>query len=242
VCVILIQTEGITHMANPYDDKDYSALYENRYNESLWSGDTIFELRTIEKHNGKLWCDVACGTGYHLSHAIGNFERTGIDLSETMTSYCKDNRVSMINGDVLTWDTTDRFDLVTNFWLGYSHQKSLYRVLKFFDKMIDITKTGGNIIVAIFNGDGKFFNIPYRHTAGAGGDFKFESVQWSYTEHDRPELSYTCICPHPELVLEKFIPHFENYKIFNRTNSEYGVKSDGTGSGKELMIFENKIG
>ena len=42
MCVILIQTEGITHMANPYDDKDYSALYENRYNESLWLGDTIF--------------------------------------------------------------------------------------------------------------------------------------------------------------------------------------------------------
>jgi len=237
-------------MTNPYDDEEYAKIYNGRYldENSSWPEDTKIELQLIEDCIGKTWCDFACGTGFHLSNIKRNLIKTGIDRSAVMMSQTDNLDIEFLNLDILKWKPKNKYDLVTNFWLGHTHQKSLDEVLQFLQKMIFATNTGGTLMLSAFVGDKNFFTESYKQKVVVGDEFKFESIQWSYSEHDMPEHTYTCICPHPELILETITPHFENHKIFNRENSKYGcgMNEDGStkyygGAGKEMMIFENKL-
>jgi len=241
-------------MINPYDEEEYAKIYNSRYldENSNWPNDTKIELELIENCTGKTWCDVACGTGYHLSNVKKHFIKTGIDRGMAMLSQSVSNDIDLINLDILDWNPKNKYDLVTNFWVGYTHQKSLDKVLQFLQKMVFVTNTGGTLMLSVFVGDKSYFTNPYSHRAvtanGLTNDFYFQAIQWNYTEHDMPEHTYTCICPHPELILETIAPHFETYKIINRENSEYGcgTNEDGStsyygGAGKEMMIFENRL-
>ena len=111
----------------------------------------------------KSWCDVACGTAYHLRKAKGDFSRTGLDRSDMMMSKHKEDTTYTIKyllTDMLTHVPKIQYDLVTNFWFGYSHQDTLHQVLDFFNKMIALTKQGGSIILSYHNQWNIFDKIP----------------------------------------------------------------------------------
>ena len=62
----------------PYDNPNLVEIYEERYiHHPNQKADINFEIAVIEKvmdyYDHESWCDVACGTGYHLRKASETF-------------------------------------------------------------------------------------------------------------------------------------------------------------------------
>ena len=220
----------------PYDNPNLVKIYEERYiHQPDQAEDVSFEIKVTEKvvdhYKYKSWCDVACGTGYHLRKTSGNLKRLGVDKSKLMIDQHKkdteyDIEYSVAN--ILSWRTKKKFDLVTNFWFGYSHQPSLKKVINFFEKMIDLTARHGTIVLSVHN-HWKLFNEKPRLSMDVESQFTFDAIHWSYTEPSTND-KYRCISPHKDLILDTFVPYFKEYNI-----SEYPRVS-----AKELFVFRNR--
>lgn len=220
---------------HPYENKEVVEVYEERYiHHPLQINDINFEIKTIEsllQPNDK-WCDVACGTAHHLRKAKGSFERFGVDRSSLMINQHiedTDYKVNYFIEDLLYFKPSTSFNLVTNFWFGYSHQETLNDVLKFFEKMIEITDKGGSIILSVHNNWKIFDKIPRLTKEPMGGLFSFDSFNWSYKEPSTGHR-YDCISPHKDLIVEIFKPYFNKLSW-----KEYPIFA-----GKELLVLEDK--
>lgn len=90
--------------------------FYNPTSDSVW-------LAAYAPHNIKKVLDVGIGTGgvslCLLSHNP-NINITGLDISNEMLNDCRENillndakdKITLLNQDILTWSTPDRFDLV----------------------------------------------------------------------------------------------------------------------------------
>ena len=222
----------------PYDNPNLVEIYEERYiHHPNQKADVNFEIAVIERvmdyYNHESWCDVACGTGYHLRKASGNFKRLGVDKSKLMIDQHKEDTeydVDYSVANILSWRTKKKFDLVTNFWFGYSHQPSLEKVLDFFQKMIDLTAKHGSIILSYHNNWKLFDKIPMSSPEPMGGQFSFDALQWSYVEPSTGD-KYRCISPHKNLIIGLFGSQFKRYKVVDYP----------TFAGKELLVLEGKL-
>lgn len=220
----------------PYSNPDLVKIYEQRYTtHPTQASDITFEIKAIEQlmefYQYNSWCDVACGTAYHLRKAYGDFSRQGVDRSKLMVNQHKEDTNYSVDYSItnlLSWRTKKKFDLVTNFWFGYAHQPSLEKVIKFFEKMVDLTAKDGTIIISIHNHWKLFDEIP-RFTTDVDSQFNFDALQWSYVEPSTGDV-YKCISPHKDLIIETFAPYFEHYTV-----TEYPRVS-----AKELLIFRGK--
>jgi len=220
----------------PYDNPDLVKVYEERYiHHPNQINDVNFEIDVIQKvmeyYDYESWCDVACGTAHHLRKASGNFTRLGVDKSKLMMNQHKDDTeydVDYSVANILSWRTKKKFDLVTNFWFGYSHQPSLEKVINFFEKMIDLTARHGTIVLSVHN-HWKLFNDKPRLSIDVNSEFTFDAIHWSYTEPSTGD-KYKCISPHKDLILETFEPYFKEY-----TKVEYPRVS-----AKELFVFRDR--
>ena len=230
---------------DPYNNSQVVDVYEERYNlDSRIKLEILHEIEIVKKtlieNQYKSWCDVACGTGFHLRNLdtsifLEDLKKVGLDRSSLMVdSYRQpEDNIEFILSDLLNYQVKQTYDLVTNFWFGYSHQQSLNDVMKFFDKMIDLTSVGGSIILSIHNQWGIFNQYPYHFSEPMGGDFKFEAMVWSYSEPGYPDAIYNCIVPHKDLIKEHLLKHFESVSINN-----YPIDS-GPG-GKELIVAKGR--
>ena len=222
---------------DPYNNPDLVKIYEDRYIHCPEQAKDInFEISTIEKvmkdNQHKTWCDVACGTGHHLRKTFGDFTRLGVDKSKLMIDQHKDDTeydVKYSIANILSWRTKKKYDLVTNFWFGYSHQPSLEKVISFFKKMINITSKDGTIILSVHN-HWKLFNNNPRLSIDVDSEFTFDAIQWSYKEPSTGD-TYKCISPHKDLILDIFAPYFKQYSL-----TEYPRVS-----AKELFVFNNRM-
>ena len=221
----------------PYNNPELVGIYEERYNlHKTQLPDVSLEMTTIqevaESYSNPSWCDFACGTSYHLRKVEGSFERTGIDRSELMINQHRsetDFDINYVVSDILDWDTDDKFDIVTNFWFGYTHQPTLDDVLSFFRKMIHVTKEGGSIVLSYHDNWGLFESIPRVSPEPMGGFFNFDAIQWSYKEPSTGDV-YKCISPHKDLIIDTFKEYFTNIR-----REKYSVQA-----GKELLILEGR--
>ena len=223
----------------PYTNFDVVNTYEDRYiHHPKVNKEISFEISLVETYmlGKKSWCDVACGTAHHLRKAKGDFSRTGLDRSDMMMSKHKEDTTYSIKyllADMLTHVPKTQYDLVTNFWFGYSHQNTLHQVLEFFNKMIEFTKQGGSIILSYHNQWNIFDKIPLHTKEPMGGTFNFEAMIWSYDEPDVPDSTYNCIVPHKELIIKTFEPYFKSFTILH-----YPVNPEA--GGKEMLLLEGK--
>lgn len=223
----------------PYLNKNVVDAYEDRYiHHPKVSKEISFEISLVEANviNKQSWCDVACGTGYHLRKAKGTFSRTGLDRSDMMMSKHKKDtvhKVDYILADILEYTPDNQYDLVSNFWFGYSHQETLAQVLQFFNKMIDLTKQGGSVLISYHNQWNIFDKIPLRTKEPMGGIFNFEAMVWSYSEPEIPDSTYKCIVPHKELIVETFKPYFKSYEIVQYPHNPQA-------GGKEMLLLKGK--
>lgn len=231
---------------DPYNNSQIVKIYEERYNtdsrvkfEILYEIDVVRKTLIESKHSS--WCDVACGTGFHLRNLdtsvfLEDLKKVGLDKSSLMIDTYKqpEDNTEFIVADLLDYQVKETYDLTTNFWFGYSHQPSLKDVMKFFDKMVELTSINGSMILSIHNQWGMFNQYPYHFSEPMGGDFKFEAMVWSYCEPGFPEAIYNCIVPHRDLIKEHLLKHFESVSI-----TSYPPQS-GPG-GKELVIAKGRM-
>lgn len=218
---------------------DLVSSYEDRYiKHPFVQEEANFEVRLIESQikstNTKSWCDVACGTGFHLRTAKGEVERLGVDISPLMIETYRHKTEYKVNyavQDVLKLDTSKKYDLVTNFWFGYSHQDTLEEVLLFFNKMIDLTEKDGSIILSYHDQWSLFENIPQKTNEPMGGVFSFDALVWSYAEPDNPDCVYKCISPHIDLIKSTFEPHFKSSIILDYPKHK----------GRRVLLLEGKL-
>ena len=224
----------------PYENPDLAKIYEDRYiHHPDQKQDVNFEIRAIEKtldyYDYESWCDVACGTGYHLRKTKGTVKRQGVDKSKVMIDQHKEDTeydVDYSIANVLSWRTKKKFDLVTNFWFGYTHQPSLDKVLGFFKKMVDLTARHGTIIISLHNHWQIFDKIPRatkNDSSNLTGPFLFDSFNWSYKEPSTGNIYY-CISPHKDLIIDTFAPSFKKYNLVSYPRF----------SSKELLVFRGK--
>lgn len=226
-------------MLDPYSNPEIVARYEQRYlTNPVVAHETVYEVRLTEQilnaYGYRSWCDVACGTGYHLRTVNSPVTKTGIDRSAEMLATWSDamrGSIASVNLDLIDVDTSYKYDLVTNFWFGYTHQSSLDAVIGFFDQMIDLTNTGGSIILSIHNNWRMFDTFDYKTPEPMGGEFKFDAMHWSYHEPNHPDHVYNCISPHKGLIIEKFEPHFAAWSIFYYP---------GDYQGREILVFKQR--
>lgn len=228
---------------NPYDDDRLVNIYEDRYiHHPYVSNDIEFEIQLIEKtihrYPDVSWCDVGCGTAYHLRNVKGFVDRTGIDKSQKMMDFDKEKSyhdIERICTDFLSIDTKTKYDIVTNFWLGYTHQSTLEQVMDFLQKMIDITEDGGTIILSVHNHAKLYNHLNLVTPEPMGGLFQFKGIVWSYKEPQYPDLEFDCISPHTDLIRELFEKHFEQIEIHH-----YPAPM-GQYAGRELLLCKKKI-
>ena len=233
---------------DPYDNQELVDIYEERYiHHDVVSNDIKTEISTVEKfmaeRNYQNWCDVACGTGYHLRTAKGNYSRCGIDKSRKMLTYARENAeknnkaIRFLEADFLELPVTEKYDMVTNFWLGYTHQDTLADVMRFIYKMAEMVQLGGTMIISVHNHGKLFDNIPWMMPEPMDGNFQFDGIAWSYTEPDNSKIRYRCISPHKDLIRLNLKKRFAGSKIVHYPIVVEGMEYPG----RELMIFEDKI-
>jgi SAM-dependent methyltransferase len=230
---------------NPYEDNDLVNAYEERYiHNEIVSNDIKTEIATVEmvmqERNYQNWCDVACGTGYHLRTAEGDYSRIGIDRSTGMLDYAKENdgkNTRFVQADFLELPILEKYDLVTNFWLGYTHQDTLADVMRFIYKMAEMVELGGTMIMSVHNHGLLYDNIPWMMPEPMDGNFQFDGIVWSYTEPSNPNLRYRCVSPHKEMIRLNLKKRFAGVKII-----KYPIVVEGMEyPGREIMIFEDKV-
>ena len=226
-------------MIDPYSNKDIVANYEQRYlTNPAVAHETAYEVRLIEQiinaYGYRTWCDVACGTGYHLRSVNSSVTKTGIDRSAEMLATWTDqmkSSIACLNLDLIDVDTTSKYNLVTNFWFGYTHQPSLNSVIEFFKQMIELTEVGGSVILSVHNNWKMFDYYDYKTPEPMGGEFRFDAMHWSYHEPNYPDHVYQCISPHKDLIVETFEPHFAAWSVFYYP---------GDYQGREILVFKQK--
>jgi len=201
-------------MKVPYDDEGYAEKYEERYVKSPeMRGIIAVELSIIESlmENKNSWLDVGCGTGYLLRNADVDVERFGLDRSPKMLDLCRGDDITLIEEDLLKYESNRKYDVVTNFWYGYLHQHSLEEVKKFFMKMISLTEEGGSMFVEICNPWGVFDEYRYKWTSVFNkNDMMFDAIMWSSTVGGAKHDYENCLAPHPELIHNWIRPQFKN--------------------------------
>ena len=202
----------------PYEYNDYAKSYNDSY---IVADDTIdhvnLELELVETTlvTKNSWCDVACGTGYHLHHVNApHVTKSGIDRAGAMLDLAKitNPTVNFVKKDLLTLDIDKQFDLVTNFWYGYIHQNSIKEVEQFFLKMVELTSFNGDILLAVCNPFGMFTDDNYQKTV-YNRNMTVDAIVWSAEFVDGSYAYEHNIAPHPQLIINWIAPYFKTYEM-----------------------------
>ncbi|WP_414043196.1 class I SAM-dependent methyltransferase [Macrococcus sp. EM39E] len=108
---------------NIYDNehfyKGYTKIRNNKlsYNEIIEMPVMKAELPNIE---GKMVLDIGCGMGKFIQYMLDMNPKqiVGLDISNNMISYAKDNindeRVSFVVSDILSFETETKFDVIVS--------------------------------------------------------------------------------------------------------------------------------
>jgi tetratricopeptide (TPR) repeat protein/4-hydroxybenzoate polyprenyltransferase/2-polyprenyl-3-methyl-5-hydroxy-6-metoxy-1,4-benzoquinol methylase len=209
----------------------YDEDYAQGYNQDFLLGDlykpiTDFELETIKKLLDEIgekarWLDVACGTGYFLSH-FSTVERAGLDISPAMLKVAKQANPDtlFVQGDYRDerphWE--GKWDLVSCMWWAYSYVDSLIELEKVVENLADWTSERGVCFLPVCDpeeiGTGEQ-KLPYtceQSNAYQGvGIYRFEAVIWSWV--DRGKHHINLLAPQIENMVILFQQYFEQVEI-----------------------------
>ena len=213
----------------PYAIEGYAEKYDETYLENpLTLSHAQFELDLVNKHHAKAevisWCDVACGTGWHIRNSSIQKPKTGVDREPQMINHAKSlmplgpNWVVCNASDVP--DTLGCFDLVTHFWYGYIHQKTLDDVHHFFKSLIKSTAENGTLIFSICDPNYSFEKNEHQQKIVFENILNIDAIIWSYNDPITNTEYKNCIAPHPELIKEWIEPYFKEISILKYPLSE----------------------
>ena len=109
--------------------ESYGDLYDRVYGAKDYAAETE-KLRGIVHGRcpgAKTVLDVACGTGQHLYHLRRHYDAEGLDLSEAQLQIARKRNpdCTLHLGDMLTFDLTRRFDVVTCLFSSVGYLRSV---------------------------------------------------------------------------------------------------------------------
>ena len=136
-------------------DRDYAESYDAKFLQSELAGaDAQYELKLLASYltPKTAWLDVACGTGYFLSH-FKQVERVGLDLSPAMLERAKTRNpgVEFVQHDfrdpIPNW--TDRFGLVSCMWWAYGYVESIREISQLIANLAAWTAPSGRCLLPL---------------------------------------------------------------------------------------------
>ena len=208
-------------------DAGYAQAYDQRFllNE-ISRKNADFEQETIRKlldeiGEGATWLDVACGTGYFLSHSP-NVERAGLDISPAMLKVAKQANPNalFVQGDFRDkrpqWE--GKWDLVSCMWWAYGYVESLPHLESVVENLANWTSERGVCFLPVCEpaglGAGEL-KLPYacENLGGNGGLVQFEGVIWSWIDEESGKQHLNMLAPQLEYMLALFSKHFEQVEV-----------------------------
>jgi ubiquinone/menaquinone biosynthesis C-methylase UbiE len=212
-----MSTDYQTRVKDLYNEK-YTIEYSSMYGPKMNKLKHFVNKAKIDKllpSNGK-WLDVCCGEAWHFSVCKKGSEKVGIDISEHQIERAKKKNPTckFICDDVIDVKIeNDYFDLVTSFWGGYCYFPTFNLIEKFFTKIIDSTKTGGNVYVDIIPPPIYFNESEYSEILNTTLTFdKSNKERWVY--HDSGGDHYM-LSPSIESIFKIFEGKFKSYEFKN---------------------------
>lgn len=134
---------------------EYSLMapyYDQLYSKKDYKKEVDFILKFINSNNAKI-LDAGCGTGNHSKFLYDlGFDICGFDTNKEMVSIAntKVNNKFFI-GNVLTYKTDERFDIIISFFAVFNHLKNYKEFAIALKNLKDSLNTNGKIIVDLHN-------------------------------------------------------------------------------------------
>ena len=163
----------------------YDTLFCRLYNEFGWNeyprvfAQQLLEWLALKGIPARRALDLGCGTGV-LCKALSDhgMHTLGVDLSEDMVALAREQfpGLAFDAGNMVTYRTKERFDLVTCTGDALNHLFSLDDVAAVFRNVHDALDPGGWFVFDLLNAgevpDGEPFEAPY----GEGGLVRFQTA------------------------------------------------------------------
>jgi len=137
----------------------YARYYDLLYRDKDYRGEADFIISTLRRHapGAKRILELGCGTGIHAQMmAAEGYEIEGIDLSETMLNAARSRlstlpvdlqrRLRFAQGDVRSYRTAEKFDVVLSLFHVFSYQVSNSDLSAAFATAHEHLNTGGSLI------------------------------------------------------------------------------------------------
>ena len=209
----------------PKDVKElYDAAYAASFNDKfitskLAARDAEFELKLLEDllKGDPEWLDVACGTGYFLSH-FPAIRRTGCDISGAMLDRARaaDSSIVLIEHDMrepqLSWN--DRFGLVSCMWFAYTLVDTMAEFDQVVANLAAWTSPAGTCFMPICDPwQISGVDIPYRAETIFPGTVNITGILWNYVEDNGAKRHTHLVTPQLDYIAQQFGRHFENIEI-----------------------------
>jgi SAM-dependent methyltransferase len=202
-------------------DHEYAAAYDATFLLGKnFRECTAYEMSLVADllQSARTWLDVACGTGYFLSH-FPNVERCGLDLSQAMLEQARRSNpgVPLIEGDYLNdvpeWH--DRWDLVSCMWYAYCYAGTVADVETVVRNLAAWTAPHGTCFLPICDPNVICkTGIPYRPPADSPeGRLEIPAVVWNWIDEPSGKRHSGLIAPHVDHLLALFESLFHDVEI-----------------------------
>lgn len=184
---------------------------------------------------GARWLDVACGTGYFLSH-FPDAERMGLDLSPDMLERARDANPGVefrqhdYREPIPDW--VDRFDLVSCMWYAYCYVDTLAELSELIRNLSSWTAPSGHCFVPLADPNLiAMCDLPHRRDAPEWwGDVTITGILWSYTDGPANKVHRHLLSPKTEFMTDQFAQFFERVDVI-----EYPPVTPGVGRRPALL-------
>jgi SAM-dependent methyltransferase len=226
----------------------YDEVYASKYDDKFLLSD---ECRVGSDHEieivkqllvpGGQWLDVACGTGYLLSHFPG-VPRAGLDLAPAMLKLARQANPDALffrEGDFLQAvpEWCDQWALVTCMWYAYCLVESMTEVERVIANLAHWTSDEGVCFVplcdpALLATD---VHIPYATAQRFyGGNLKITGVIWTYVDESGVRHD-NMVAPQVEHMVAMFGEYFSEVKVV-----EYPLYKPGRSPLRKAIVAKAK--
>lgn len=137
--------------------REWNYLWTTLKDQDEWLFKAWIHPNKLEDFSGKTVMDGGCGPGHHVRTASRYAQRVvGVDLNTTEIARSKLadlTNVELCQGDLATWDTGERFDVIYSVGVVH-HTQDPDRTVKHLKELV---KPGGRVIFWVYSREGNGF-------------------------------------------------------------------------------------
>lgn len=211
---------NINQVLDTYDQQ-YAREYDDTFLRAEWAKNSVaFQLEVVKGllAEARNWLDVACGTGFFLSH-FPEIERAGLDMSPAMLQFArkKNQGVDFCQGNFFDefpqWE--GKWDLVSCMWWAYCLVESMAQVERLIGNLARWTSDRGKCFFPLCNPrkfDTESIKTPYYVDSDVPGRVIITGIIWTWIQQNGKRHD-SMVSPQIEHVAEMFAQHFTSVEI-----------------------------